>query len=197
MHKASIHIEVTAEHCHYVRQCQKNLLPKLLFIRNLLLHHKCWWKYEEIKVIICNLLFNIGTSENDFAKVVTLYTKLARSHQYDCEAVKTFDKLMVRFHHHQMIYSSKISKQGHFFLSLQNYISPSADMFFNDRIYQKLCLILVLQKEFLLWTYGECVQFFLWPLASLIDFYIWFSPFNIMTIHFGNTNFYAKYNRVQ
>lgn len=160
MHKASIHIEVTAEHCHYVRQCQKNLLPKLLFIRNLLLHHKCWWKYEEIKVIICNLLFNIGTSENDFAKVVTLYTKLAGSHQYDCEAVKTFDKLMVKFHHHQMIYSSKISKQGHFFLSLQNYISPSADMFFNDRIYQKLCLILVLQKEFLLWTYGECVQFF-------------------------------------
>lgn len=122
MHKASIHIEVTAEHCHYVRQCQKNLLPKLLFIRNLLLHHKCWWKYEEIKVVICNLLFNIGTSENDFAKVVTLYTKLARSHQYDCEAVKTFDKLMVKFHHHQMIYSSKISKQGNFFLSLQNYI---------------------------------------------------------------------------
>lgn len=38
LHKASIHIEVTAEHCHYVRQCQKNLLPKLLFIRNLLLH---------------------------------------------------------------------------------------------------------------------------------------------------------------
>lgn len=54
---------------------------------------------------------------------------------------------MVRFHHHQMIYSSKISKQGHFFLSLQNYISPSADMFFNDRIYQKLCLVIGFTKR--------------------------------------------------
>lgn len=168
MHKASIHIEVTAEHCHYVRQCQKNLLPKLLFIRNLLLHHKCWWKYEEIKVIICNLLFNIGTSENDFAKVVTLYTKLARSHQYDCEAVKTFDKLMVKFHHHQMIYSSKISKQGHFFLSLQNYISPSADMFFNDRIYQKLCLV---NSHYWFYKKSSCYEL----MESVYSFFVTFS----------------------
>lgn len=160
MHKASIHIEVTAEHCHYVRQCQKNLLPKLLFIKNLVLHHKCWWKYEEIKVVICNLLFNIGTSENDFAKVVTLYTKLARSHQYDCEAVKTFDNQWWDFTTIKWSIAVKSRSKDIFFFLYKTIFPHLRICFLIKESIKNYVLLLVLQKEFLLWTYGECVQFF-------------------------------------
>lgn len=157
MHKASIHIEVTAEHCHYVRQCQKNLLPKLLFI---LLHHKCWWKYEEIKVVICNLLFNIGTSENDFAKVVTLYTKLARSHQYDCEAVKTFDNQWWDFTTIKWSIAVKSRSKDIFFFLYKTIFPHLRICFLMIESIKNYVSLLVLQKEFLFWTYGECVQFF-------------------------------------
>lgn len=163
MHKASIHIEVTAEHCHYVRQCQKNLLPKLLFIRNLLLHCYITSVDENMRKfrsssVIC--YFNIGASENDFAKVVTLYTKLARSYQYDCEAVKTFDNQWWDFTTIKWSISVKSRSKDIFFFLYKTIFPHLRICFLMIESIKNYVSLLVLQKEFLLWTYGECVQFF-------------------------------------